>query len=58
MVNFNKNFNKNNVNSTNNNLDMQKMIEILSKMDKNQLEQGMAKAQEILKNKRNLENKK
>ncbi len=58
MVNFNKNFNKNNVNSTNNNLDMQKMIEILSKMDKNQLEQGMAKAQEILKNKRDFENKK
>lgn len=36
-------------NFNNNNFDMQKMMAILSKMDKKQLEQGMAKAQEILK---------
>ena len=35
----------------NNNIDMSKLIEALSKMDKSQLEAGIAKANQILKNK-------
>ena len=34
----------------NNNVDMAKLLEALSKMDKNELEAGIAKANEILKN--------
>ena len=35
----------------NNNIDMSKLLEALSKMDKSQLEAGIAKANQILKNK-------
>lgn len=35
----------------NNNMDMSKLLEALSKMDKNQLEAGITKANQILKNK-------
>jgi len=35
----------------NNNIDMAKLLETLSKMDKNELEAGIAKANQILKNK-------
>ena len=35
----------------NNNLDMAKMMEMLSKMDKKQLEDGIAKANQILQTK-------
>ena len=35
----------------NNNLDMSKLLAALSKMDKKELEAGIAKANEILKNK-------
>ena len=35
----------------NNNLDMAKMMEMLSKMDKKELEAGIAKANQILKTK-------
>lgn len=34
----------------NNNVDMSKLLEILSKMDKKELEAGIAKANQILKN--------
>lgn len=35
----------------NNNIDMSKLLEALSKMDKKELEAGIAKANQILKNK-------
>ncbi len=35
----------------NNNIDVSKLLEALSKMDKNELEAGIAKANEILKGK-------
>lgn len=35
----------------NNNIDMSKLLEALSKMDKKDLEAGIAKANQILKNK-------
>ncbi len=35
----------------NNNMDMSKLLEALSKMDKRELEAGIAKANQILKNK-------
>ena len=35
----------------NNNMDMSKLLEVLSKMDKRELEAGIAKANQILKNK-------
>jgi len=35
----------------NNNIDMAKLLETLSKMDKNELEAGIAKANQIFKNK-------
>lgn len=34
----------------NNNLDMQKLIQMLSKMDKNELDASIAKANQIIKN--------
>lgn len=34
----------------NNNVDMSKLLDILSKMDKKELEAGIAKANQILKN--------
>ncbi len=34
----------------NNNVDMSKLLEVLSKMDKKDLEAGIAKANQILKN--------
>ena len=37
----------------NNNLDMQKILEMLSKMDKKDLEAGIAKANEILNSNKN-----
>ena len=37
----------------NNNVDITKLLETLSKMDKNQLEAGIAKANKILQNKDN-----
>lgn len=39
-----------------NNIDMQKLMAMLSQMDKRDLEKGLAKAQEILKNKEMQEN--
>ncbi len=39
-----------------NNFDMQKVMAMLSQMDKKDLEQGLAKASEILKNKEMEEN--
>lgn len=35
----------------NNNMDMSKLLEVLSKMDKRELEAGIAKANQILNNK-------
>ena len=40
-----------------NNYDMQKIMAMLSKMDKKDLEAGIAKANEILKNAKSGENK-
>lgn len=37
----------------NNNIDMSKLLAALSKMDKSELEAGIAKANQILKNKSN-----
>lgn len=41
-----------------NNIDMQKLMAMLSQMDKRDLERGLAKASEILKNKEMQENMK
>ena len=40
----------------NNNMDMSKLLEALSKMDKRELEAGIAKANQILKNKNKNDN--
>ena len=39
------------MNNNNNNFDMAKMMSILSKMDKKDLEEGLSKASKILQNK-------
>ena len=39
------------MNNNNNNFDMAKMMSMLSKMDKKDLEEGLAKASKILQNK-------
>lgn len=41
-----------------NNMDMQKLMTMLSQMDKKDLERGLAQASEILKNKEAQENQK
>ena len=39
------------MNNNMNNLDMARLMQMLSKMDKNQLEEGLAKANQILQSK-------
>ena len=43
--------------NNNNNLDIAKMMSMLSKMDKKQLEEGLSKASQILQNKDEILNK-
>ena len=43
--------NTNNTNNINNNIDISQMLNMLSKMDRTQLEQGMKKANQILQSK-------